>query len=45
MPEVVNLEIHRIMDGCMDVVLRTLMEIFGKYFTWMKVPYKRMKML
>ena len=31
-------EIHRIMDGCMDVVLKILMDIFGKYFTWMKVP-------
>jgi predicted lactoylglutathione lyase len=38
MMEAGNLEIHRIMDGCMAVVLRTLMDIFGEYFTWMKVP-------
>ena len=38
MMEAGNLEIHRIMDGCMDVVLKILMDIFGKYFTWMKVP-------
>ena len=31
-------EIRRIMDGCMDVVLKILMDIFGKYFTWTKVP-------
>src|SRR6185437_13796991 len=38
MMEAEKLEIHRIMDGCMDVVLKILMDIFGKYFTWMKVP-------
>jgi predicted lactoylglutathione lyase len=28
----------RIMHGCMDDILRILMDIFGEYFTWMKVP-------
>jgi hypothetical protein len=41
MLEAGNLEIpnsKRIMHGCMDDILRTLMDIFGEYFTWMKVP-------